>query len=339
MLVGLTYDLREDYRAMGFSEEAVAEFDCEETVAAIEGALRVMGHETERVGSLPALMSALLAGRRWDLVFNIAEGLHGFGRESQIPCVLDWHSIPYTFSEPMTLALGLHKGMTKHVVRAHGVPTPDFAVIEDPSEAALVDLPYPLFVKPVAEGTGLGIGSASRVTDVAGLAEACGRLIARFDQPVLVETFLPGRELTVGIVGTGAKARSLGALEVIFGEQADPSAYGYVNKQDWERRVSYRVAKDAEAQAAEKIALDAWRALRCRDGGRVDLRLDAAGVPNFIEANPLAGLNPSYSDLPILCRLNGMPYQELIAAIVESALERVRPGKAAKPLPDAGQAT
>ena len=99
------------------------------------------------------------------------------------------------------------------------------------------------------------------------------------------------------------------------------------------------LAKDAEAQAAERIALDAWRALRCRDGGRVDLRLDAAGVPNFIEANPLAGLNPSYSDLPILCRLNGMPYQELIAAIVESALERVRPGKAAKPLPDAGQAT
>lgn len=338
MLIGLTYDLREDYRAMGFGEEDVAEFDCEETIAGIEGALRALGHRTERVGSLPGLMSALLQGRRWDLVFNIAEGLHGYGRESQIPCVLDWHSIPYTFSEPMTLAVGLHKGMTKHVVRAVGVPTPDFAVVEDPADATRVDLPFPLFVKPVAEGTGLGIGSASRVTDKAGLAEACTRLIARFDQPVIVETFLPGRELTVGIAGTGPKARSLGALEVIFGEHADPSAYGYVNKQDWERRMEYRIASDAEAQAAERVALDAWRALGCRDGGRVDLRMDADGVPNFIEVNPLAGLNPTYSDLPILCRLNGMPYQELIAAILDSAIERVGAVGAARLAPNAVRA-
>jgi len=323
MLVGLTYDLREDYRAMGFCEEDVAEFDCEETIAAMEDALRGLGYETERIGSLPALMSALLAGKRWDLVFNIAEGLHGFGRESQIPCVLDWYGIPYTFSEPMTLAMGLHKGMTKQVVRAAGIPTPDFAVVEDPADAALVDLPFPLFVKPVAEGTGLGIGSASRVTDLAALAEICARLMERFKQPVLVETFLPGRELTVGIVGTGKQARSLGAMEVVFGELADPSAYGYVNKQDWERRMEYRLATDVQAQDAEWIALEAWRALGCRDGGRVDLRLDAAGVPNFLEVNPLAGLNPSYSDLPILCRLQGMPYQELMAAIVHSALERV----------------
>ncbi len=331
MLVGLTYDLREDYRAMGFSEEDVAEFDCEETIAGIEDALRALGFESERIGSLPALMSALLAGKRWDLVFNIAEGLNGFGRESQIPCVLDWHGIPYTFSEPMTLAIGLHKGMTKHVIRAAGIPTPDFAVVADPAEADGVDLPFPLFVKPVAEGTGLGIGSASRVTDKSGLAAACARLIERFRQPVLVETFLPGRELTVGIVGTGDKAHSVGALEVIFGEQADPSAYGYVNKQDWERRMHYRIADDAEARASEKVALDAWRALGCRDGGRVDLRLDAAGVPNFIEVNPLAGLNPSYSDLPILCRLNGIPYQELIAGIVRSAMERL--GSASQPQP------
>jgi len=322
VLVGITYDLKADYVAMGYSEEDAAEFDSPVTIDGIDDALQALGFRTERVGALPALASALLAGRRWDMVFNIAEGLHGFARESQVPALLDYYNIPCVFSDAMTLGVCLHKGVAKHVVRDKGVPTADFAVVERAEDAHRVHLPYPLFVKPVAEGTGLGVGAASKVRNVLELEEACARLIARHNQPVLVETYLPGRELTVGITGTGEDARAIAALEVEFGAGAESHAYGYVNKQEFEDRVAYRLAHDEVAEAACAVALQAWRALGCRDGGRVDVRLDAAGVPNFIEVNPLAGLNPETSDLPILCYKKGMTYRQLIAEIMTSALAR-----------------
>ncbi|UZP67073.1 D-alanine--D-alanine ligase [Desulfovibrio mangrovi] len=322
MLVGLTYDLKADYLAMGYSEEDAAEFDSPATIEAIEEALQSHGFLTERVGALPSLASALLQGKRWDLVFNIAEGLHGFGRESQTPALLDYYGIPYVFSDPMTLGVCLHKGVTKHVVRDKGVPTADFAVVEDVEDAYAVNLPYPLFVKPVAEGTGIGVGAASKVRNQQELVAACEHVLARYNQPALVETFLSGRELTVGIVGTGRKARAIGALEVVFASTAESDAYGYVNKAEYLERMQYTLAEDAVGRYAAEVALDAWRALGCRDGGRVDVRLDAGGVPNFIEVNPLAGLHPVNSDLPILCYKVGMSYRQLIGEIMTSALER-----------------
>ncbi|MFV0423853.1 D-alanine--D-alanine ligase family protein [Oleidesulfovibrio sp.] len=324
MLVGITYDLKDDYLALGYSEEEAAEFDSPATIEGIEAALQAQGYETERIGALPMLASALLQGRRWDIVFNIAEGLHGFGRESQVPALLDYYKVPYVFSDAMTLGLCLHKGVTKHVVRDKGIPTADFAVVEHPSQAAFIDLPYPLFVKPVAEGTGIGVGAASKVQNVEELMAACERLIARHNQPVLVETFLSGRELTVGIVGTGTDARALGALEVIFAPAAESDVYGYVNKAEYLDRMQYRLADDDDAEKAKTVALEAWRALGCRDGGRVDMRFDAAGVPNFIEVNPLAGLHPVNSDLPIMCYKAGIRYEQLIGEIMNSALWRLR---------------
>ncbi len=322
MLVGLTYDLKADYLAMGFSEEEAAEFDSPATIEAIEEALQSHGFLTERVGALPSLASALLQGKRWDIVFNIAEGLHGFARESQIPALLDYYNIPCVFSDAMTLGVCLHKGITKHVVRDKGVPTADFAVVEDAEGAYAVNLPYPLFVKPVAEGTGIGVGAASKVRTREELVAACEHVLARYNQPALVETFLSGRELTVGIVGTGRNARALGALEVVFASSAESDAYGYVNKAEYLDRMQYHLAEDEVGRYAAQVALDAWRALGCRDGGRVDVRLDADGVPNFIEVNPLAGLHPVNSDLPILCYKMGITYRQLIGDIMESALER-----------------
>jgi D-alanine-D-alanine ligase len=324
VLVGITYDLKEEYLARGYSEEEAAEFDSPATIEGIETALQALGYETQRIGALPALAAALLQGRRWDIVFNIAEGCHGFGRESQVPALLDYYSVPYVFSDPMTLGICLHKGMTKHIVRDNGIPTADFVVISDPAEAAAVSLPYPLFVKPVAEGTGIGVGAASKVQNPQELTAACARLIDRHRQPVLVETFLCGRELTVGITGTGAGARTLGALEVVFAPAAESDVYGYVNKAEYLERVQYHLADDADAQKARHVALAAWRALGCRDGGRVDLRFDARGVPNFIEVNPLAGLNPVNSDLPIMCYKAGLRYEQLIGQIMESAMERLK---------------
>ena len=154
MRIGLTYDLRSEYLAMGYSEEATAEFDREETVDGIESALQRLGHATERIGHIRRLVERLAEGRRWDLVFNIAEGLNGIGREAQVPALLDAYGIPYTFSDPLVLGVCLHKGLTKLVVRDAGVPTPDFALVERPEDLARVGLPFPVFAKPVAEGTG-----------------------------------------------------------------------------------------------------------------------------------------------------------------------------------------
>ena len=212
MRIGLTYDLRADYLAAGYGEEETAEFDRPDTVDAIEGALRDLGHEPDRIGNAWRLVERLAQGDRWDLVFNFAEGLFGIGREAQVPAILDLYQIPYTFSDPLVMALSLHKGMTKAVVRHAGIPTPDYAVIERLEDLDRVSLSFPVFAKPVAEGTGKGIGPASKIGDPATLRQVCKDLLERYRQPVLVETFLPGREFTVGLVGTGADAEVLGTL-------------------------------------------------------------------------------------------------------------------------------
>jgi D-alanine-D-alanine ligase len=323
MKIGLTYDLREDYLALGLGEEETAEFDKPDTIEGIEEALAGLGYRTERIGNLDRLVLRLGRGERWDMVFNIAEGLRGFAREAQIPALLEAYDIPYTFSDPLVLALTLHKGMTKRVIRDLGIPTPDFCVVEAQEDLEGVHLPYPLFAKPVAEGTGKGISPASKIEGEKELVSVCSGLLKAYRQPVLVERFLPGREFTVALVGTGKHAEALGVMEIFLGEEAEPEAYSYQNKERFEGRVEYAVVKDAVAEKAREVALATWRGLGCRDGGRVDLRADADGVPNFMEVNPLAGLNPKHSDLPILCRLVGLSYAGLIERIMQSALLRV----------------
>jgi D-alanine-D-alanine ligase len=322
MRVGITYDLRQDYLDEGYGEEETAEFDRPDTIEAIERTLAELGYTPLRIGHIRSLVNRLAAGERWDMVFNIAEGLAGYGREAQVPALLDAYRIPYTFSDALVLSLTLHKGMTKHVIRDLGIPTPDFAVVESEKDAAAVDLPFPLFAKPVAEGTGKGITGASKITGPAELASVCRKLLAQFRQPVLVETFLPGRELTVGIVGSVGRAEAIGVMEVVLRERAERDVYSYVNKEKYEELVEYRLVDDGLARKAREVALAAWRGLGCRDGGRVDLREDAEGVPSFMEVNPLAGLHPVHSDLPILCSLGGISYGELIFRIMESAKER-----------------
>jgi D-alanine-D-alanine ligase len=265
----------------------------------------------------------LAAGERWDLVFNIAEGLGGLARESQVPGLLDAYQIPYVFSEALTLAVTLHKGVAKHMVRARDVRTPDFEVVEDEGDIQRVRLSYPVFVKPVAEGSSRGISAASKVGSFEELDYVCRQLLGKYRQPVLVETFLPGREFTVGILGTGAHAKAIAVMEVTLGASAEPDAYSYSNKIDYENRIKYRVADDATARAAEAAAVRAWCCLGCRDAGRVDLRCDRHGNVHFLEVNPLPGLHPVRSDLAILCSLVGISYQQLIERIVASAVKRI----------------
>jgi len=322
MRVGITYDLRDHYLAAGYGPEETAEFDSVETIDAIEGALQRLQFATDRIGTVRQLAQRLVAGERWDLVFNIAEGLKGVGREAQVPALLDAYDIPYTFSDPLGMALTLHKGMAKRVVRDSGVPTAPFAVVETLADVGQIDLPYPLFAKPIAEGTGKGVSPASRVGSATALRKLCRQLLDRHRQPVLVESFLPGREFTVGITGSGAAATAVAVMEVVLTDRAEAGVYSYVNKEECESRVHYRLVDDAAAEAAAAVAIAAWRALDCRDGGRVDLRQNGEGQPMFLEVNPLAGLHPTHSDLPIMCTLAGISYDALIGRIVESALRR-----------------
>lgn len=322
MHVGITYDLKDEYQKLGYSSEEVAEFDREDTIAALEASIVRAGHTTTRIGRAQSLMARLGRGESWDLVFNIAEGAHGTARESQVPAILDVARIPYTFSDPLVLAVCLDKRLAKHVVSERGIPTPKFAVVEHLAAVDDVNLGFPLFAKPIAEGTSRGVTALSRVENQAELVKVCELLLERHQQPVIVERYLPGREFTVGILGTGADARSLGALEIHLNGH-DNDVYSYDNKQLFEGRVNYTIASDALAMAAVDVALRAYRALGCRDGGRVDVRCDENGLPSFIEANPLAGLNPDISDLAILARLQGITYDTIVNEILRSATKRV----------------
>jgi D-alanine-D-alanine ligase len=322
MRIGVTYDLRADFLAMGMSEEDSAEFDAEITIVSLVDALAALGHEPVRIGNIRALAECLVAGERWDAVFNICEGLSGYAREAQVPGLLDAYGIPHVFSDALTLALCLDKAWTKRIVRDAGVPTAPFTVIERPADIAKITLPFPLFLKPVAEGSGKGINARSRVSNAAELKSVAGELLARFRQPVLVETYLSGREFTVGIVGTGDEARTLGVMEIIPTKNAKTVDYGIENKDHCDENIAYRLIDDAEAHEAADVALRAWRALRCRDGGRIDIRSNGKNHPQFIEVNPLAGLNPEHSDLCFIARFQGLAYQELIGLIMNSFLKR-----------------
>jgi D-alanine-D-alanine ligase len=318
--IGLTYDLRDDYLAAGFSDEEAGEFDAPETIEAIEGAIRRHGHETMRIGGLKALVMALARGERWDLVFNICEGVSGIAREAQVPALLEGYGIACTFSSADVLVIAMDKALAKLVVRTHGVLTPDFAVVRSARDLQGIALPYPLFVKPLAEGTSKGIKGTNRVEDRAGLTARVLDVLKTRRQPALVETYLPGREFTVGLLGADASARVISVSEISFTPGGDAEVYSYRNKM--EEFFELKRAEGPLADAVAACALSAWRALGCRDAGRIDIRCDAEGRPAFVECNPLAGLRPGFSDLPILAEQAGMSYDALIGAILEEASAR-----------------
>jgi D-alanine-D-alanine ligase len=322
MKIGLTYDLRTDYLKLGYGLEETAEFDREETIDSIEKAIQANGHETERIGNIFALTERLARKNRWELVFNVAEGLHGYGREAQIPGLFEAYSIPYTFSDPLVLSLTLHKELTKKVVRTFGIPTPDSALVACEADIDNVRLQFPLFAKPVAEGTSKGITGKSKVDTVIELKTVCIRLLDEFKQPIIIERFLPGREFTVGVIGNGADARPIGTLEVLPREGAEPNACSYWNKENCEKVINYAAPTDAMALEAQHLALAVHACLNCKDSCRVDVRADEHGTVQFIEVNPLAGLHPTHSDMCILATLVGMSYNDLIGKILAASIKR-----------------
>ncbi len=319
MKVGLTYDLRSWYTDRGYSMDETAEFDKQETIDALEKSLKLMGHETEPIGNTFQLIEALASGKKWDLVFNIAEGLYGDGRESVVPAILDQYKIPYVFSGPVIMGLSLNKHLAKLVVAAAGVPVSPGKLITKLQDLRDCNLSYPLFVKPVSEGTGKGITEKSLVKSPTELNKMVDWILTEFHQPALVEEYLPGREFTVGIVGYGQEAVAIGGMEVIC---ANNLPYSVEVKENYQNYCTYKPLGDDIVAECKTVALGAWKALDAVDAGRVDLKADRNGKICFIEANPLAGLNPIHSDLPILSRMSGIEYQTLMEMIMKAAMKR-----------------
>lgn len=320
MVVGLCFDLRSWYLEKGYTHEETAEFDKEETVEAIEHALSNLEFRTQRIGNLFQLVEALARGDRWKLVFNISEGLYGPSRETVVPALLDQYLIPYVFSNGEVLGVSLNKHLAKQVVAERGVPVAPGVVIREKGETENITLPFPLFVKPLAEGTGKGISEKSLVETPEQLQQAVAMILEHHRQPALVEEFLPGREFTAGVVGNGPTARLIGAMEIFTTRGA---IYSMDVKENYETLARYRPAGEEELKECSRVALGAWKALGGADGGRIDLRVDRHGRLCFIEANPLAGLHPIHSDLPILARMAGISYTQLIGLIMTAALTRL----------------
>jgi D-alanine-D-alanine ligase len=321
MKIGITYDLRSWYIDRGYSMDETAEFDKQETVDALENSLKQMGYETEPVGNVFQLIEALARGSKWDIVFNIAEGLYGDGRESVVPAVLDQYRIPYVFSGPLIMGLSLNKHLAKLVVASAGVPVSPGYLITEIKDLGKCDLNYPLFVKPVSEGTGKGITEKSLVNSSSELTKMVKWILSEFKQPALVEEYLPGREFTVGIVGYGDEAIAIGGMEVMC---ANNLPYSVEVKENYQNYCKYKPLDADIIDECKSVALRAWKALDAVDAGRVDLKADRFGKICFIEANPLAGLNPVHSDLPILSRMFGIEYQTLMEMIMKAAIKRIK---------------
>jgi D-alanine-D-alanine ligase len=320
MRIGLTYDLRSWYLERGYTVDETAEFDKEETVKALEDVLKRLGYETERIGNVFELVEKLAAGNKWDMVFNIAEGLYGDGRESVVPALLDQYRIPYVFSGPVVMGISLNKYLARLVVEAAGVPvSPGIIALTVCDLDNASTLTYPLFVKPVAEGTGKGITTRSVVHDSASLVAMVTELLEKYNQPVLIEEYLPGREFTVGVTGSGTDVNVIGGMEVIC---KDNLPYSVEVKENYQDIVKYLLIDDSCRDECNAVALASWRALNAIDACRVDMKADRNGRICFIEANPLAGLNPVHSDLPILARFNGVEYDSLMEMIMNSAKNR-----------------
>jgi D-alanine-D-alanine ligase len=321
MKIGLTYDLRSWYLDRGYSMDETAEFDKQETVDALSNSLKIMGHETELIGNAFQLIEALAAGRKWDMVFNIAEGLYGDGRESVVPAILDQYRIPYVFSGPVIMGVSLNKHLAKLVVADAGVPVSPGFLVTDVNDLENLKPEYPLFVKPVSEGTGKGITDKSLVNSHSELKLMVDWILKEFNQPALVEEYLPGREFTVGVIGHGDQIIAIGGMEVIT---ADNLPYSVHVKENYHDYCKYLPLSDDIAEECKSVAVKAWRALDAVDGGRVDVKADKNGRICFIEANPLAGLNPVHSDLPILARMYNIDYQKLLEMIMSAALRRIK---------------
>ncbi len=338
MRIGITFDLKSTQPlSSDLPDDFQEEFDSPVTIEAIAGVLRGLGHDVELLGDGKLMLARLLSDPP-DLVFNFAEGLGiARSREARVPAVLEMLDIPYTGSDPLTCAATLDKDCAKRLVRSAGVTCPRGVVLrpEDDAVAAIrtdPDFPgFPVLLKPAWEGSSKGIRGKCLVENADDLLDVIESLRRDHRQPILVEEFIAGEELTVGLIGND-DPRVLGVMRVVPRRHTERFVYSLEVKRDWERQVRYECPPQlptADLDAVCDSARRAFRVLGCRDVARVDFRL-RDGVPYFLEVNPLPGLNPETSDLVFLARMSGWTYSQLIENILNAALERLA-GAVAEP--------
>ncbi|CAN5200181.1 N/A [soil metagenome] len=318
------------------ADDEFAEWDSPATINAVFDALARFGEviRLEATDDFPQR----LRDARPDIVFNIAEGLRGPNREAHVPAICEFYGIPYSGSDPFTLALCLDKARTKEVLRARGVPTADWSLITSirELESLVASNPrLPLFAKPVHEGSSKGITERNYIDSAASIAPVVADLLERYQQPVIVETFLPGAEFTCGMLGNGPSTYVLPIVGLNFRALPDGALpiYGFEAKWLWDSpedpldifECPARIDDTLRAEI-ESVALSAYHALGCRDWSRIDVRLDGDGRPNVVEVNPLPGILPdprNNSCLPKAARAAGLNYDELIAAALVAAAARL----------------
>jgi D-alanine-D-alanine ligase len=326
--IGITCNLKRDVQAReGDAPDALVEYDDERTLDAVRDALERAGHHARYLGYGEAMLDAIRA-RRPDLVFNFAEGVGGRSRATHVPATLEMLGIPYTHADPLCLAVSQDKAVAKRLVRSFGVRTPRFVVVDDVAQVSELSLGFPVFAKPVGEGSSMGIQEDARVESLEALRSLVTRLLTLYREPVLIEEFCPGLEFSVALLGAGRSARVLGTSSITpVAVSVDRFVYSRAVKAlaDWSAHMTVECpprCAPSVREDVERVALESYRALGCRDVGRVDVRLDAEGRASFIELNPLPGITPDYSDLSLICHGMGVSYPALIAAIVDEARAR-----------------
>ncbi|MCX7926624.1 MAG: ATP-grasp domain-containing protein [Candidatus Omnitrophica bacterium] len=333
MKIALTYNLK--VKDASKPADYASEYDSEETINAIIDALRKNGHQVEPVEVSSNEVFGILSRHKVDMVFNIAEGKHGRFRESEIPAILDYLNIPYTGSNTIALAIALNKALTKKILKAEGIPTPAFQLFSTGKEQLNTDLRFPLIVKPNFEGSAKGITRASVVYKTEDLYKRVREIIETYQQEALVEEFIEGKELTVGVLENG-KLEALPILEIDFSTAAASGEFFYSwrmkefqgDKQQGLTPTFYCPARlDSQTeQRVKEIAIATHRAIGCTDISRTDIRLSLDNIPYVLEINPLPGLNPRESNFPLMAYAAGMKYEELIETIISSAQKRRKQG-------------
>jgi D-alanine-D-alanine ligase len=328
MRIGLAYDLKQSAcLGQDYPDDAFEEYDSPETVEAIAAVIEAQGHPVIRLGGGREFLTNILH-ENVDLVFNIAEGIGNHrSREAQVPSVLEMLNVPYSGSDPQCLAICLDKPLTKELVATAGVSTPTWRLITNTrqlTETCWDDFPFPVFVKPAYEGSSKGILQGCRSESVQQMAETVEGLLERYRQPVIVEEFIDGDEITVGLVGN-SPTRVVGIMRVLPRKSEGHFVYSLKVKREWEDLIDYECPASLEAGVLQRItdsSLKAFEVLGCRDVSRVDFRLSPEGTPYFLEINPLPGLSPKTSDLPIMAGKMGWTYSALVSSMLNAAMER-----------------
>ena len=326
MRIGLSYDLKTAMTGRHTNDDALEEYDSPETVEIIAGALESRGHTAVRLGGGVPLLDKLRR-EKLDMVFNIAEGRGNYrSREAQVPSLLEMLEIPYTGSDPECLAVCLDKPLAKKLAAAEGIRTPKWLVVDDEGEmdrAAWQGFPFPAIVKPAFEGSSKGIRLTSLVADARQAQQEVRRILEGYRQPVMVEEFIDGDEVTVGIIGN-RPPKLVGMMRIIPKKKVEHFVYSVEVKRDYVNLVDYESPVRLPAKVLdmmESCSLKAFKTLGCRDFARVDFRIGGDGMPYFIEINPLPGLG-SYSDLIIMATKMGWTHHGVIGAVLEAAVER-----------------